>query len=84
MNIRKIFLIQMEYRLQSIYNHMVGRTASVISPFYSLLSGLPSLSPLKSRTAFYPSSHDEFINSSQPVCLWVPECSLEHVFKSGT
>ena len=25
----------MEYRLQSIYNHMVGETASVISPFYS-------------------------------------------------
>ena len=27
----------MEYRLQSMYNHMVGRTASVVSPFYSLL-----------------------------------------------
>ena len=27
----------MEYRLQSMYNHMVGRTASIISPFYSLL-----------------------------------------------
>ena len=25
------------HRLQSMYNHMVGRTASVISPFYSLL-----------------------------------------------
>jgi len=31
---------KMEYRLQSMYNHMVGRTASVISPFYSLLPGL--------------------------------------------
>ena len=29
----------MEYRLQSMYNHLVGRTASVISPFYSLLPG---------------------------------------------
>ena len=29
-NIRQIFLNQMEYRLQSMYNHMVGRTASVI------------------------------------------------------
>ena len=29
----------MKYRLQSMYNHMVGRTASVISPFYSLLPG---------------------------------------------
>ena len=27
----------MEYRLQSMYNHMVGRTASVVPPFYSLL-----------------------------------------------
>ena len=24
----------MEYRLQSMYNHMVGRAASVVSPFY--------------------------------------------------
>ena len=29
----------MEYRLQSMYNHMVGRTASVVPPFYSLLPG---------------------------------------------
>ena len=36
--IRQIFHIQMKYRrLQSMYNHMVGRTSSVISPFYSLL-----------------------------------------------
>ena len=26
-------------RLQSMYNYMVGRTVSVISPFYSLLPG---------------------------------------------
>ena len=26
-------------RLQSMYNHMVGRTASFVSPFYSLLPG---------------------------------------------
>ena len=31
----------MEYRLQSMYNHMVGRTESVISPFYSLLPATP-------------------------------------------
>ena len=31
-----IFHIQMEYRQQSMY-HMVGRTVSVVSPFYSLL-----------------------------------------------
>ena len=30
-------VFQMEYRLQSMYDHMVGRTASVVSPFYSLL-----------------------------------------------
>ena len=34
----------MEYRLQSMYNHMVGRTASVVSPFYSLL---PDTNPPK-------------------------------------
>ena len=39
MYIRHVFLIQMEYRLQSMYNHMVGRSASVGSPFYSLLPG---------------------------------------------
>ena len=30
----------MEYRLQSMYNHMVERAASVISPFYFILLGL--------------------------------------------
>ena len=29
----------MEYRLQSMYNHMVGRAASFVSPFYSILLG---------------------------------------------
>ena len=38
-NLFWIFLLQMEYRLQSMYNHMVGRTASVVSPFYSILPG---------------------------------------------
>ena len=33
----------MEYRLQSMYNHMVERTASVVSPFYSLLPGFMAL-----------------------------------------
>ena len=36
-NLFWIFLIQMKYRLQSMYNHMVGRAASVVSPFYSIL-----------------------------------------------
>ena len=35
--IREIFLIQMKYRLQSMYNHMVGRAASDVSPFYSII-----------------------------------------------
>ena len=39
MHIRQIFLNQMEYRLQSMFNHMVGWAASVISPFYSTLLG---------------------------------------------
>ena len=36
----KYFLFKSN-RLQSKHNHMVRRTASVISPFYSLLPGLP-------------------------------------------
>ena len=43
MYIRQILLIQMGYSSAktaiSMYNHMDGRTASVISPFYSLLPG---------------------------------------------
>ena len=39
MYIRQIFLIQMKYRLQSMYNHLVGRAASVVSPFYFLFPG---------------------------------------------
>ena len=31
------FIYNWSTRLQSMYNHIVGRTASVISPFYSLL-----------------------------------------------
>jgi len=31
----KYFLFKWSTRLQSMYNRMVGRTASVISPFYS-------------------------------------------------
>ena len=33
--IRQIFLIQMQYRLQSMNNHVVGRAASVVSEFSS-------------------------------------------------
>ena len=29
-----MFFIQMKYCLQSMHNHMVGRAASVVSPFY--------------------------------------------------
>ncbi len=39
MYIRHIFLIQMKYRLQSMHTHMVGRAASFVSPFYSILLG---------------------------------------------
>ena len=35
-----------EYRLQSMYNQMVGLAASVVSPFYSILLGLSSKSVL--------------------------------------
>ena len=40
MYFRQIFFIQMKYRLQILYNHMVGRAASVVSPLCSLLPGL--------------------------------------------
>ena len=43
-NLFWIFLIQMKYRLQSMYNHMVGRAASFVSPFYSILLGYYLLS----------------------------------------
>ena len=35
----KYFLFKWSTRLQSMYNHMIGPTASVISLFYSLLPG---------------------------------------------
>ena len=35
----KYFLLKWSTRLQSVYSHMVGRTASVISLFYSWLPG---------------------------------------------
>ena len=38
-NLFWIFHIKMEYRLQIMYNHMVGRAESVISPFYFILLG---------------------------------------------
>ena len=43
----------MEYRLQSMYNHMVGRTASVISPFYSLLPDVSSHAKINESFAKY-------------------------------
>ena len=39
MYIRQIFLIQIKYRLQSMYNHIVGRAASVVSPLHFILLG---------------------------------------------
>ena len=39
-NLFWIFLLQMEYRLRSMYNHMVGQAASALSPLYSILLGL--------------------------------------------
>ena len=41
----KYFLYKWRTRLQSMYNHMVRRTASVISPFYSLLPGYSAIQP---------------------------------------
>ena len=41
MYIRQIFLIQMKNCLQSMYNHMVGRTVLVISPSIPYSLGMP-------------------------------------------
>ena len=41
-NLFWIFLIQMNYRLQSMYKHMVGRAESVVSPFYFIPLAYPS------------------------------------------
>ena len=35
-----IFLIQMKYRLQGMYDHMAGRAGSISSPLYSILLGV--------------------------------------------
>ena len=45
----KYFLFKWSTSLQSMYNHMVGRTTSVISPFYSLLPEYYSLEAKFSR-----------------------------------
>ena len=37
-NLFWIFLIQMKFRLQIMYNHMVGRAASIVSPWSILYS----------------------------------------------
>ena len=34
-----IFRIQIEYRLQSMHNHMEGRPGSILSPLYCILLG---------------------------------------------
>ena len=39
----------MEYRLQRMYNHIVGRAASVVSPFYLILLGLMDRSWIKAH-----------------------------------
>ena len=52
----------MKYCLQSMYNHMVGRTASVISPLYSLLPvtallKVPSAHPFKDLHVLFLSAN---------------------------
>ena len=41
----------MKYRLQSMHNHMVGRAASVISPFYSILIEILTMAQHKNQTS---------------------------------
>ena len=51
----------MEYRLQSTHNHMVGRTASVISPFYSLLPDSNLYNPIKDFSFVTDLTNFEFL-----------------------
>ena len=53
-NLFWIFLIQMENCLQSMYNHMVRRAASVVSPFYFVLLALPALKYDSTRLEIWP------------------------------
>jgi len=50
--IRQIFHIQMKYHLQNMNNHMVGRAASVVSPFYSILLNFSQFRCLHSNPNF--------------------------------
>ena len=43
MTFTEYFIYKWSTRLKSMYNHMIGRTASVISPFYSLIPGIDFL-----------------------------------------
>ena len=50
----KYFLYKWSTRLQSMYNHMVGRAAAVVSPFYFILLDIiinndPKLIKLKTK-----------------------------------
>ena len=58
----------MEYRLQSMYNHMVGRTASVVSPFYSLL---PDIFPNPGSVIAEHIEILEYKDNGYMIC-WVP------------
>ena len=49
-NLFWIFLYKWSTRLETTHNHMVGRAASVISPFYSLLPDFNAYKDMKSNT----------------------------------
>ena len=48
----------MEYHLQSMYNHKVGRAASAVSPFFFILLG-------KSRTSDKALDKSVFLNQEE-------------------
>jgi hypothetical protein len=49
-NLFWIFLYKWSTRLETTHNHMGGRAASVISPFYSLLPDFNAYKDMKSNT----------------------------------
>jgi len=47
--------------MQSIYNHMVGRAASVVSPFYFILLALPTFLCKRQGCIMYMFLNNHFI-----------------------
>ena len=78
-----IFLIQKKYRLQSMYNYMVGRAASVVSPFYFILLALDGI---KKNTQGTLNQERNTRNSESRKIhkeYWIKKDTLQWLLKQG-